>query len=146
MNKYLIVGLVGILGFNATAYAGWPVFHVVTPEQLQSLETSSDCPSGEVRIPIGTQVPIQNRYIPSNEHWFWDYQGDGQCFSQTKNLQYLSIEQNGAEYPSIITTHYGFGGVPTFQFVFQIPEHPWDCGYFVGPNPPISIGCAQDEK
>lgn len=147
IKKYLMIGLVGLIGWNTAAYAGWPTFQVITPEKIQTLEVSDGCPTGKVRVPIGTQVQIHNRFIPSNEKWFWYYQGDGQCFSKTEGLQYLSLAQNGHNYPSVITTDYGFEGVSLFQFVFHIPStYPWYCGSFVGTNPPTDIGCAYDEK
>jgi hypothetical protein len=110
------------------------------------------CPTGEGYIPSGTQFQIQSRYIPSNQTWYWTYTGTSRCQKLPEHLQdlkYMFFDQSGRYPGSTLNTIYGSDTAgPLFTFTFTVPSEPyyWDCGPFVGHEPPIIIGCAGDMR
>lgn len=144
-NPLLQMTIIFLLIIPTIAKAGWPMFNVLTPEKIMSdLLIHDGCAQGEARIPYGTQVPIINRNIPRNQSWFWEYTGDPACQKMPESLQYLAFHQEGHYSGGYINTMYGIPGTTLFRFTFTIPESDWYCGYSAGPNPPQTIGCAQD--
>ena len=120
-----------ILFFSNFAYAGWPTFQVLTPQKIiTDLINTNGCPTGEGFIPAGTEVKINNYYIPRNENWYWKYNGSSECQPLPIDLQYIAFHQTGNYSGDLINTIYGSANNPLFQFTFTIPGPYWYCGYF----------------
>lgn len=134
-----------VTSISTTANAGWPTFNVLSPQTILSeLVVHNGCAPGEGRIPTDTAVPIKSRFIPYDKPWYWRYNGNSNCQKLPENLQYIGYHQTGNYTGDTIETSYGVPGNPLFNFIFTIPGPYWFCGYFAGPTPPETIGCAQD--
>lgn len=148
MNKKLTTAVI-LLGLSSTlssaAFAnGWPEFSVLSPERVQQLFVS--CGADKVEIPQGTRVKIENRYIPSDETWYWVYTGNSECVQMPKTLKYQSYHLHGdSNTGGSVVTEYGESSHPLFQFTFSY-EPGWDCGPFAGTQPPLITGCARDMR
>lgn len=146
------IGLLAIITvvFSSISYAGWPVFQVLSPDEVMQKVIKASCAAGEGYIPAGTEFKINNRYIPSNQAWYWIYTGTSRCQkmpTQMQALKYMFYEQDGRYAGSTISTVYGADSTgPLFSFTFTVPAEPegWDCSPFVGHVPPTTIGCARD--
>ena len=146
LDYLLLITIMTLTLFSSISYAGWPTFSVLTPQKIMSDLISTDgCPAGEGFIPAGTEVKIQNYYIPHDETWYWIYTGDTQCQKLPNDLQYIAFHQTGHYSGDLINTFYGIDNNSLFRFTFTIPEPYWYCGYFAGPNPPETVACAADQ-
>lgn len=140
------------MAVSTACYAGWPQFYVLSAEQVSHLMQQKECSAGYGKIPLGTQIQIINRNIPSNEKWYWVYSGDGQCKKLPDQLQYIQLEPTTTVYSGEkMVTYYGHDSENLFNFTFTVPAGqclddacPWQCSGFMGHNPPHIIGCAQD--
>lgn len=136
--------------FSSLSYAGWPTFTVLKPNEIMDKLVMHDgCPADQGRIPVGTKVKIENRFIPSDQIWNWVYDGDGSCKKipqKARQLKYLSFKQTDRYSGGVITTGYGTPESQLFAFKFVIPSQPekWECGPLIGHEPPRKIGCAYD--
>ncbi len=142
-----------LLGFSLLlpiiAYAGWPTFNVLSPEEVMQKVITTGCQAGEGYIPVGTEVRINNKYIPSDQTWYWVYAGTSKCQKISpvmQGLKYMFFEQDGHYAGATLNTIYGKENTGAlFNFTFTLPSEPegWDCSPFTG-NPPMTIGCARD--
>ncbi len=145
-SLFYIVSYSLLIIISPTVFAGWPMFNVLSPQQIMSdLVVTNDCPSGEGFIPENTKVKIYNYYIPHNETWYWLYTGNTQCQKLPSDLQYIAFHQTGHYTGDLINTWYGTEHNKMFRFTFIIPQPYWYCGYLAGTNPPNTIACAQDQ-
>lgn len=153
-KKIPFISAMSLLLTISLSYADWPKFPVLTADQVYSAIHTDGCPKGAGKILSGTQFAIINRYIPKNEHWYWDYEGDGACYKLPEKFSYVDYQPyNAVKSAGKITTFYGATDGTLFKFIFKVPQGtcpeescPWDCGPLGTQRPALNVGCAQDQK
>jgi hypothetical protein len=135
--------------FPCLSYAAWPEFNVLSPAEVMQKVITEGCPAGEGKILPGTKVIIQNRNIPPDQTWYWEYSGTEQCHKLLvpgQELKYVAYRQDGRNAGGKLITFYGIENDPLFSFTFTVPFFPegWDCGFFYSSTLPARIGCARD--